>query len=106
MRLGIAVVVASLVAAVPALAGPPWIAIEYPANPFDPASRDAVLLVHAFHHGTEIDNAVSGTAEGLVGGERKSVKLEFKRTSRTGVFALTNQWGQSGDWTLVITTGG
>ena len=30
-----------LVVAAPALAGPPWIAIEVPPNPFDSASRDA-----------------------------------------------------------------
>ena len=37
-----------------ALAGPPWIAIEYPANPFDRTSRDAFLTVRTYHHG-ELD---------------------------------------------------
>ena len=27
--------------------GPPWISIEYPANPFDSGSRGAFVLVHA-----------------------------------------------------------
>ena len=86
----------------PAYAGPPWIAIELPANPYDQTSRGAFLLVHAFHHGTPVAFPVSGTAEGIVNGQRKSVKLEFERTSRPGVYALRNQWGTEGEWTLVI----
>jgi hypothetical protein len=45
---------------------------------------------------------VSGTAEGIVNGERRSVKLEFTPTSRAGAFALRKQWGDGGIWTLVI----
>jgi len=82
--------------------GPPWISIEYPANPYDSASRGAVLLVHTFHHGTAIGYPVSGTAEGIVSGARRTVSLEFKPTSRPGVFALHKQWANDGVWTLVI----
>ena len=85
-----------------ATSGPPWISIEYPANPYDSASRDALLLVHAFHHGTPVGFPVSGTAEGLVGGTRKTVSLEFKTTTRPGVYALNKQWGDAGVWTLII----
>ncbi len=103
MRSCLAVLVAvTTIAATPALAGPPWISIEYPANPYDPTAQGAVLLVHAFHHRTELDSPVTGTAEGIVNGQRKSINLEFKRTSRPGVFALANQWGDVGEWTLVI----
>lgn len=87
----------------PLLAGPPWIAIEYPVNPYDPTTRDAVLLVHSFHHGTPTAFPVSGTAEGLVGNARKAMPLTLQRTSRAGVYALSNQWGPSGEWTLVLT---
>jgi hypothetical protein len=89
--------------AAPALAGPPWISIELPANPYDAASRGAFLLVHAFHHGTPVAFPVTGTAEGIVNGERRSVKLEFAKTSRDGVFALRQMWPTEGTWTLVIT---
>jgi hypothetical protein len=82
--------------------GPPWISIEYPANPYDAASRGAFLLVHAFHHGTPVNFPVSGTAEGLVSGARRSVSLEFKSTSRPGVYALQKQWPTEGTWTLVL----
>ncbi|MGI9078474.1 MAG: hypothetical protein ACR2G6_14275 [Gemmatimonadaceae bacterium] len=90
-------------AASPATAGPPWISIEYPPSPYDPTTRDAFLLVHAFHHGTPMNFPVSGTAEGIVSGQRRSVKLGFEKTSRTGTFALKNQWPGQGTWTLMIT---
>lgn len=82
--------------------GPPWVSIEHPVNPYDATTRDAFLLVHAFHHGTPMAFPVSGTAEGLVNGARRSVPLRFRATSRTGVYALGNQWGDQGTWTLVI----
>ena len=83
-------------------AGPPWISIEYPANPLDQSTRGAFLLVHAFHHGTPVQSPVRGTAEGLVRGERKSVALRFETTTRPGVYALRKQWSDDGVWALVI----
>jgi hypothetical protein len=85
-----------------AASGPPWISIEYPPNPYDSASRGAFLLVHAFHHGTPMNFPVSGTAEGLVNGARRTISLEFKNTSRPGVYALQKQWPTEGVWTLVL----
>jgi hypothetical protein len=89
-------------APVPVIAGPPWISIEYPVNPFDRTTRGAHLLVHAYYHGTPIAYPVSGTAEGVVNGERRTITLRFETTSRTGVYALRKQWPTEGSWTLVI----
>jgi len=86
----------------PAPVGPPWISIEYPVNPYDATTRDAFLVVHAFHHGSPMAFPVSGTAEGLVNGQRRSINLEFQKASRTGEFALRKQWPDQGTWTLVI----
>lgn len=86
----------------PAPVGPPWISIEYPVNPYDASTRDAFLVVHAFHHGSPMAFPVSGTAEGLVNGQRRSITLEFQKASRTGEFALRKQWPDQGTWTLVI----
>jgi hypothetical protein len=85
-----------------AMLGPPWISIEAPANPLDPTTRGALLLVHAFHHGTPMAFPVSGTAEGVVDGQRRTVKLEFAQTSRTGVYALRYEPPREGAWLLVI----
>lgn len=85
-----------------ALKGPPWISIELPVNPYDESARGAFLLVHPFHHGQAMAYLVTGTAEGIVNGERRSVKLEFTETSREGVFALKQTWPNEGTWTLLI----
>jgi len=98
---GVATVLSALLAA-PALAGPPWISIELPANPYDQATRGAFLLVHAFHHGQPVGYLLTGTAEGIVNGERRSIKLEFSETTRDGVYALKRMWPSDGVWTLVI----
>src|SRR5258705_5674550 len=69
------------------LKGPPWISIELPVNPYDKSTRDAFLLVHSFHHGTAMGFIVTGTAEGMVNGERRSLKLYLARTSPESLYA-------------------
>ena len=101
MRIHRLVAVAALLSTA-AFMGPPWISIETPANPYDSASRGAYLLVHAFHHGTPVNFPVSGTAEGIVGGARRTIALELTSTSRPGVYALQKQWPDDGVWTLVL----
>jgi hypothetical protein len=93
---------AVVIAALTLAKGPPWISIELPANPYDQSTRGAFLLVHSFHHGTAMGFIVSGTAEGMVNGERRSLKLDFAETSRVGVYALKRTWPTEGTWTLVI----
>lgn len=89
----------------PAPVGPPWLSIEFPANPMDPATRGAALVVHAFHHERPVGFAVTGTAEGLVHGERRTLELKFKQTSSPGVYALSQQWPSEGAWLLNLSTG-
>src|SRR5207244_11357142 len=72
------------------------------AFPFGEASLAASLPGRAFVNGTPIGDLVPGTAEGIVGGERRSIKLEFNETSRDGVYALKRMWPTEGVWTLVI----
>ena len=86
------------------LVGPPWISIEYPVNPHDQTMRNAFLAVHCFHHWEPVACPLTGTAEGIVNGERRSIKLSFTETRRTGVYALARQWPSEagGVWTLVI----
>lgn len=86
------------------LFGPPWISIEYPANPFDRENRGAYLYVHTFHHGAAVEATLTATAEGLVSGARRSVALDVGKTSRPGTYALRRQWPAEGTWMLVITT--
>jgi hypothetical protein len=88
-----------------ALAGPPWIAIEYPANPFDRASRDAFLTVRTYHHGDLTSKTVTGTAEGIVNGKRQSVPLDIRPGSQAGMYVVRWQKPATGRWVLVINSG-
>lgn len=98
-------IAASALAVVAALAaGPPWISIEYPANPHDRSTTGAMLYVHVFHHAQPIAYPLEGTAEGIVNGERRSIKLRFTQTARPAVYGLSRQWPTEGVWTLVIKT--
>lgn len=95
------------VAAAPAatvVIGPPWISIEYPGNPFDRTNPDAYLYVHTFRHANAVAARVSGTAEGIVAGQRRSVALRFAKTERPGTYALRRQWPEQGTWMLVISS--
>jgi len=86
------------------LLGPPWISIEYPANPFDRANRGAYLYVHTFHHNDAVEATLTATAEGIVAGARRSVTLDVAKTARAGTYALHRQWPAEGTWMLVVTT--
>jgi hypothetical protein len=91
--------------AAPVLAAwPPWLSIESPVNPFDPSARGASLLVHAtLREGTTSVADLTGSAEGLVAGVRRSVALHFDTTSHPGVYAVRRQWPADGSWMLRIT---
>jgi len=95
----------ALAAAAPTF-GPPWISIETPPNPFDATSRGAFLVVHTYHHGEVVASGVSGSAEGIVSGSRRTIPLVFDTTTRRGSYALRKQWPTEGTWMLVINTGG
>ncbi len=82
---------------------PPWLSIESPVNPFDPTARGAAFLVHAvFGEGQAQLSDLSGTAEGLVDGARRSITLRFDTTGRPGTFAVRRQWPTEGTWLLRI----
>lgn len=101
-----AIVAAALLLTAASSFGPPWISIETPANPYDAATRGAFLVVHTFHHGDVVASGVTGTAEGIVSGGRRSIPLAFDTTSHRGSYALKKQWPNDGVWMLVINTGG
>lgn len=98
------VTVLSLVFAGVVAAGPPWIAIEYPANPFDAGTRGAFLTVRTYHHGDLMAFDISGTAEGLVNGKRQSVRLDIRRLPQAGMYAVRWQKPAQGTWALLIST--
>ena len=94
-----------LAASSSALAGPPWISIEYPANPFDATSRGAFLTVRTYHHGAFQSRTVTGTAEGVVDGKRQSMALDIRAGSQPGMYVVRWQQPAAGRWVLVINSG-
>ncbi|HYO45663.1 MAG TPA: hypothetical protein VEY33_03130 [Gemmatimonadota bacterium] len=94
-----------LTLATTALAGPPWLSIELPANPYDRLTRGAIALVRTYHHGGPIQLQVRATAEGLIDGERVSLPLELVATNATGLYALRGELPDRGAWVLVVRGG-
>ena len=90
----------SLAAASPALAGPPWLSLEFRPN------FPAVVLVRTFHHGTPQAMPLTGSAEGLVNGQRRSVPLTFVLADAPNVYSVSNTWGSEGVWVLDISATG
>ncbi|MEO5511017.1 MAG: hypothetical protein ABIV28_02735 [Longimicrobiales bacterium] len=84
-------------------AGPPWISIEFPSNPHHATTRDASFLIHAYHHTQGINTSVTGTAVGIVGGQRRTMRLDVRETALAGVYALRTPLPKDGTWVLSIT---
>lgn len=93
----------TLAVAAPAAAGPPWIAVEYPANPLHPDTRGALVLVHTFHHGNARAFPLVGYAEGMVDGRRVRRELTVDATYRPGVHAVRGDLRGGTAWVLVLT---
>ena len=96
-----ALVIAALVAT-PAIAGAPWISVELPANPMDPATRGAFAVVRTYRHADPMPFVVTGTAEGLVEGERRSLSMTLRSTNGTGRVAIMKTWPSDGVWLLKL----
>jgi len=94
----------SAVVVTSAIAGPPWIAIEYPVNPHDPNTRGAFCTVRTYHHGDLMSFDISGTAEGMVNGKRESQRLDIRRLPQAGTYAVRWQKPAQGKGALVIST--
>jgi len=91
-----------LVAATVAVAGPPWISLEYPPNRLDPQTRGALAVVHTYHHEHQGQFPVEGTAEGVVDGKRVSIPLRFTPVGDRGSWAVRGEIPEEGNWVLAI----
>ncbi len=101
--LGFALALTAIGAAV-AIAGPPWISIEYPVNPLDPAAKGGFVTVRTYHHADLIGYDITGTAEGLVNAQRQSTKLDIRPLKLAGTYVVNWKKPASGKWVLLIST--
>ena len=86
-----------------AAAGPPWIAVELPANPHMEATRGALAVARLYHHGTATAWPLRAEAIGMVDGARRTVRLETRPVGPQGVFAIHGALPRGDGWVLVIT---
>ena len=93
-------------AATPAVAGPPWISVELPANPLDAATRGAFLVVRTYHHESAMSYRPVGHAIGMVDGRRQTLDLTFTPAGTTGTWVLRRSWPARGAWVLTLNVGG
>jgi len=75
--------------------------VETPKAPADAQMKDVVLVARAFSCFQPTDTKVSGTAEGLINGNRKSIALELSPIGQ-GVYAIRQQWPSEGIWVLAL----
>jgi hypothetical protein len=64
------------------------------------------ILVRTYRCGTPSSLSLRGTAEGLVGGERRTIALEVKPGAEPGVFSVARRWPDEGRWALVLSVAG
>ena len=86
-----------------AAAGPPWIGVELPANPHDPATRGALVVVRLYHHSTPSPFALDAQAVGTVDGARRTVRLDAQPAGAPGVYAVRGTLPAGDGWVLVLT---
>jgi hypothetical protein len=91
-----------LAIASPALAGGFQLSVETPTGSTDAQLKDAVLIARTYGCHQPADAKLSATAEGFVGGSRKSLPLEL-RSIGSGVYAIKRQWPSEGTWVLALT---
>jgi hypothetical protein len=90
------------VLAATALAGAPWVSVEFRANPLG-ANRDGYLVLRTYHHAEAVGYPLRGTAEGIVNGHRTSIPLRFDvQHDEAGVFILTKVWSDGTSWVLNV----
>jgi len=96
----------------PSIAGglfksPAWLSIESPVSPYDATTRGAVLLVHTqLVSGNAQMRDLTGSAEGLMNGARRSITLHFDSLARLNTFGVRKQWPSEGAWLLRISLRG
>ena len=86
--------------ALAATAGGFWISIQNPSTVKDAVARNAVVLIRADGCHNPADATVTGSAEGLVNGVRRSIPLKLEPVSQPGTYAVAPQWPADGVWVL------
>ena len=86
-----------------ASACPPSLTVATPPRGSAAVAGGAFLLVHAVKGCHPGPLTLSGTAEGLVGGERRTVALTLEPGGAADDYVVRRQWPREGVWVLRLT---
>lgn len=103
LRAAVETALFSAALAAAAVACPPSLTVAPPARDSAGGTSGAFLLVHAIQGCHPGALTVSGTAEGLVGGERRTVALALEPGAAANVYLVSRQWPSEGVWVLRLT---
>ncbi len=95
--------VAGLIVAVPLLAGGLFLKISDAAGTPEAKAKHAVLVTQVTACSSPEKTTVTGAAEGIVDGMRKTIPLEVMALNRPGSFAVAKQWPDEGTWVVKMT---
>ena len=101
-RLGLAALV-GLAGAHWALAGGFFLTIGNPVAANVPKVKSAVLVVRPDGCHEPAKAQITGTAEGVVNGARRSVALKLTPLPTPGVYAVFREWPAEGVWVVSLT---
>ncbi|HXY18789.1 MAG TPA: hypothetical protein VEH83_02225 [Gemmatimonadales bacterium] len=102
-RTGILAALLAAAAAPAARACPPSLTVERPSARLPAGDAGAYVVVRASHGCHAGPFAVSGSAEGLIDGARRSIALDLGRADTAGVYRVRRQWPREGVWVLRFT---
>jgi hypothetical protein len=96
----VTVVLALALAASARAGGPPVLAVE-----MAPAAKgkEAALVVRAVQCGEPLTAELTARAEGVVGGERRTLPLKLRSTKTAGLYEVPRSWPAEGRWVLTFT---
>jgi hypothetical protein len=77
------------------------IAVGSPIAANMPAMKSAAFAVRLENCASET-RAIEGTAEGIVGGERKSIELKFFAAQTPNAYVVGQTWPREGKWVMAM----
>ena len=84
------------------IAGGFWLQVGNPDASPEARKLNAVLTLKAAGCSDPAHAKLSGTAVGIVNGQRKTIPLQINALSEPGMFAIAQQWPKEGKWVLQI----
>ena len=83
-------------------AGGFWVELGNPSASPEAREKHAVLVARVTGCHDVTKASVTATAEGIVGGQHKSVALTLIPLATPGAYAVTREWSAAGNWAVTV----